>query len=262
MNDDARAAARSTGSRTVEVLALPPGPELPPGTEKWIVDGLVETMPGLRMRELFELRRDMLVDADYIVAGVDRERDLVVSLLTSRWVTIPSGHACLHVMVQFVGDEYRNGPVFGRSWSVHFARLLADGRPFPQVIALKTYNPVVHCAMSAFSGHPDITMYPDLSGRLDPGAAALAAVVAGALAPGAPFDPARGVIAGIGLPVDLYHERPTSYVPEANAYFAANAEPGDRVLCMLRVPTRAGAHAILAALGVPARGVPSPPERD
>ncbi|MEU9254923.1 hypothetical protein AB0D66_24115 [Streptomyces sp. NPDC048270] len=249
MPDNDRAAGPK-GRQAVEVMALPPGRELPTETEKWIVDGLVETMPGLQARQLFTLRRDMLTEADYVVVGVDRERDRVVSLLTSHWAQIPSGRSCLHVMIQFVGDKYRNGPVFGESWSVHFARLLADGRPFPEVIALKTYNPVVHCAMSAFSGHPDIALYPDLAGK-DDSQQALAAEVAGALAPGAAFDAALGVFPGIGRPRDLYRERPTSYVPEANAYFERHAAPGDRVLCMLHVPTRDGAHSILAALGVP-----------
>ncbi|WP_240134973.1 hypothetical protein [Streptomyces sp. MUM 178J] len=251
MRETDRRTSRPDGRGSAEVLALPPGRELPPGTGAWIVDGLVETMPGLRMRELFALRRDMLTKAEYVVVGVDRELDRAVSLLTSRWAELPSGRRCLHVMVQFVGDAYRHGSLFGESWSAHFARLLADGRPFPEIIALKTYNPVVHCAMAAFSGHPDITMYPDLGGRHASGAPRLAAEVADALAPGAPFDPAGGVLRGIGRPVDLYRERPMSYVAETNAYFAANAAPGDRVLCLLHVPTRAGADSILSALGVP-----------
>ncbi|MFJ9413112.1 hypothetical protein ACIRPT_02965 [Streptomyces sp. NPDC101227] len=232
------------------MLTLPPGRELPTETEKRIVDGLVLAMPGLRTRQLFTLRRDMLTEADYVVVGVDRERDRVVSLLTSRWAEIPSGRTCLHIMIQFVGDAYRNGMVFKESWAAHFAQLLAEGHPFPEVIALKTYNPVVHCAMSAFSGHPEIFMYPDLAGQ-DDSRAALAAEVAEALAPGAAFDPVSGVVPGIGRPLDLYRERPLSHVPTANRYFAEHTERGDRVLCLLHVPTQAGAHSILTALGVP-----------
>ncbi|WP_093798654.1 hypothetical protein [Streptomyces sp. Wb2n-11] len=249
MADDDRA-TRPDGRQRVEVLTLPPGRELPTETEKWIVDGLVLAMPGLHTRQLFTLRRDMLTEADHVVIGVDRQRDRVVALLTSRWAEIPSGRPCLHIMIQFVGDAYRNGAIFKESWARHFARLLADGRPFPEVIALKTYNPVVHCAMSAFSGHPDVSMYPDLAGK-DDSQAALAAEVSEALAPGAAFDPVRGVVPGIGRPVDLYRERPLSHVPEANRYFAEHAEPGDRVLCLLHVPTQAGAHSILTALGLP-----------
>jgi len=248
-------ARRTGGRREVEVTALPPGRELTTETEKWIVDGLVLAMPGLRTRQLFTLRRDMLTEADYVIAGVDRGRDRVVSLLTSRWAELPSGRPCLHIMIQFVGDAYRGGAVFKESWALHFARLLAEGRPFPEVIALKTYNPVVHCAMSAFSGHPDITMYPDLTGE-DTGRAELAAEVAQALAPGAPFDAALGVVPGLGRPRDLYRERPLSHVPAANRYFDEHTRPGDRVLCLLDVPTREGAHAILTALGVPLPSVP------
>ncbi|MEV6021169.1 MULTISPECIES: hypothetical protein [unclassified Streptomyces] len=249
MADDDRA-TRPGGRSGVEVLTLPPGRDLPTATEKWIVDGLVLAMPGLHTRQLFTLRREMLTDADHVVVGVDRERDRVVSLLTSRWAGIPSGRPCLHIMIQFVGDAYRGATVFRESWALHFERLLAEGRPFPEVIALKTYNPVVHCAMAAFAGHPDISMYPDLAGK-DDSQEALAAEVAAALAPRAAFDPARGVLPGIGRPLDLYRERPLSHAPEANRYFAEHTEPGDRVLCLLHVPTPAGAHAILTALGVP-----------
>ena len=245
-----RPARSAAGRRSEEVLALPPGPELPLATQEWIVDGLVDSMPGLRTRELFTHRRDMLTTADYVIAAVDRRRDTVAGLLTSRRTELPSGLSCLHVMIQFIGDEYRHGPLFGQSWTEHFTRLLADGHPFPEVIALKTYNPVVHCAMSAFSGHPEITMYPDL-GKENGSRASLAAEVASALSPAAPFDPVRGVLRGIGVPVDLYREEPLCSLPAANEFFAASARPGDRVLCILHAPTPSGQHAILSALGVP-----------
>jgi len=50
--------------------------------------------------------------------------------------------------------------------------------------------------------------------------------------------------------VDLYRERPLSSAPEVNDYFGRHLRPGDRALCMLHVPTPAGQHAILSALGV------------
>ncbi|GAA0477330.1 hypothetical protein GCM10009544_44140 [Streptomyces stramineus] len=241
----------------MEVRALPPGRELDPATERWIVDGLVEAMPDLRARELFAERRDMLTEAEYVVLGVDRERDAVVSLLTSRWAKLPSGRTALHVMTQFVGDAYRHGAIFGHSWTAHFTRLLADGGPFPEVIALKTYNPVAYCAMHAFSAHPEISMYPDPAGAPAPAARALAAEVAEALAPGHPFDAGRGVLPGIGRPVDLYRQRPTSSAEAVNAYFAAHLAPGDRMLCVLHAPTAAGRRAVLAALGIPPPPHPS-----
>ncbi|MFI9236773.1 hypothetical protein [Streptomyces sp. NPDC053079] len=240
------------GRHGVQVLALPPGRELRPQTERWIVDGLVTAMPGLRARELFALRRDMLTEAEYLVVAVDPRRDAVVALLTSRWAPLPSGRPCLHVMTQFVGDAYRHGSVFGRSWAAHFARLLAEGRPFPEVIALKTYNPVVHCAMNAFASHPGCRLHPDLTGAgasLRPPRALLGEVAA-AIAPGCPYDAERGVFPGVGRPVDLYRERPLSSVDAVNAHFGKHLEPGDRMLCVLHAPTAAGQHGILTALGL------------
>jgi hypothetical protein len=228
----------------LEVFCLPSGTRSTDTTE-WLVTGLVAALPGLKLRELFELRRDMLLDADFLVAAVDRSRDQIVGLLTSRLVELPPEREFLHIMVQFVGDGYRQGRVFRRSWASHFTRLLAERGRFPEIIVLKTYNPVAYCAMRAFSRHPEIGFYP-----ADAGLRALAAEIAGTVSPDHPFDPETGVISGVGVPVDLYTERPLSSVPEANDYFARHLRPGDRALCVLHVPTPAGQHAILSALGV------------
>ena len=233
----------------LEVFCLPPG-TLSADTAEWLVTGLVAALPALKLRELFELRRDMLLDADYVVAAVDRPRDQVVGVLTSRLVELPPGRDFLHIMVQFVGEGYRQGTVFRRSWASHFTRLLAERVPFPEVIVLKTYNPVAYCAMRAFSRHPEIGFYPGNAGLRG-----LAAEIAANLSPDHPFDPGTGVISGVGVPVDLYRERPESSAAEANDYFARHLQPGDRALCMLHVPTPSGQHAILSALGVAEHGL-------
>lgn len=237
--------------RTAVVLDLPPGPMLPPETQDWITEGLAATLPGLRMRELFRLRRpEMLTAADHVIVALDRSHDQVVGLLTSRWTTLADGRECLHVMVQFVGEQYRHGAVFLQSWATHFDRLLASGRRFPALIALKTYNPVVHCAMGAFSRLPEVRMYPPIGSTPTADDEDLATAVSAALAPGTPFDPRTGVLSGIGRPIDLYRQRPMSSDQPTNEYFARHTVPGDRILCVLAVPTEAGRDAILGALGV------------
>ncbi len=245
-------------SDDLAVRCLPSGRRLPADTVEWLVAGLVDALPSLKMRELFELRRDMLTDADYIVATVDTSRDQVVGLLTSRWVTLPSRTPCLHVMVQFVGEKYRHGTVFRRSWSRHFSLLLAEGRPFPDVLALKTYNPVAYCAMLAFSGHPDVGFFPGGGTAPEAGLRRLAAEVAATVSPGHAFDPETGVISGVGVPTDLYPALPVSTMAAVNEHFARNVRPGDRVLCLLHVPTSEGCNSILAALGLPEDGLRTP----
>ena len=236
--------------------ALQPGRELSTATEQWLVQGLTTALPDLRVARLFELRRDMLTDADYLVCAVGPEEGTAVGLLASHWMELPSGRSCLHVTVQFIGDRYRHGSTFRRSWAELFSRLRDDGRGFPDVVALKTYNPVVHCAMSAFGAHPEIGLYPLLdsigaaAGGSTPVAAELVAEVAEAVAPGARFDRNHGVIRAIGRPTDLYRNRPLSSVADVDAYFAAHVDPGDRILCLLHFATPAAKQAVLSALGV------------
>ncbi|MYS19381.1 hypothetical protein GA0115240_107715 [Streptomyces sp. DvalAA-14] len=232
--------------------ALPPGRELSPATERWLIAGLVAALPDLRVRRLFELRHDMITDAEQLVCAVDPDSNRAVGLLAAYWTELASGRSCLHVTVQFIGDSYRHGSIFRRSWAELFTRLRDDGHGFPDVVALKTYNPVVHCAMSAFGAHPDIALYPALDPRTEtaPVDPRLVAEAARAVAPGARLDADRGVIRGIGLPLDLYRRRPVSSVADVDAYFGANLAPGDRILCLLHFRTPAGKQAVLTALGV------------
>jgi hypothetical protein len=236
----------------VEVVRLPTRPALSAAAFDRVRTGLAETLPDLRMRELFRLRPDLLDDADYLVAATDTASGRVVGVLASRWLELPSGRPCLHILVQFVGAAYRGGSIFRRSWAVHFAELLAEGHEFPEVLALKTYNPVAYCAMYAFSGHPDAAFHPQPAGPAasPPPLRSLAVEVAGAVAPGEPFDAEAGVLRGIGVPRDLYPRIPACTEPAVGDYFARTVRPGDRVLCVLHVPTTAARRAILGALGL------------
>jgi hypothetical protein len=203
------------------------------------------------MAALFAQRRDMFRDADVVTVATDA--GVAVAALSSKLVTLPSGRQFLHVLTQFVGDEYQHGRTraFLYSWRDHFAYQYPDAARFPGLIVLKTYNPIAFCAMRAFTRVPGITIYPDLGAAdQDPAGRALAVMVARDVAAGFPFDPRTGVIRGIGWPADLYPALPQSSHEDVNGYFARVTRPGDRVLAMLSVPTAREAAAILGALGV------------
>jgi hypothetical protein len=242
----------SARSQRPLLRVLPPGRELSAATERWLVAGLAAALPDLRVRRLFALRRDMLTDADHLICAVDPEHGTAVGLLAAHWIVLPSGRSCLHVTIQFIGERQRHGSVFRRSWAELFTRLRDEGLGFPDVVALKTYNPVVHCAMSAFGAHPEIGLYPrvDPSSGSTPVAPDLVAEVAEAVAAGAPLDADHGVIRAIGRPADLYLRRPVSAMPRVDAYFGAHTQPGDRILCLLDFTTSPAKEAVLTALGV------------
>jgi len=240
-------------SETVEIHNLVPSTDLTPAREAWLVNGLVEALPNLKMRELFSLRRDMFTEADLVTVAVSQP-GVVVGALSSKWVTSPTGDRFLHVTTQFVGDGYRHGVVFRQSWTAHLTALCGDPSGFPPLIVLKTYNPRVFCAMQSFAQVPGVSFYPTVDGdKPNAEAARLAGHVARTIAPEYPFNPVTGVISGVGVPHDLYPDLPMSKNAVVNDFFAGATRPGDRVLCMLMVSMSQAASAVMQYFAQPRR---------
>ena len=63
---------------TVQITNLVPSVDLTPARERWLIDGLVDALPSLKMRELFSLRRDMFTEADLITVAVSQPAGAVV----------------------------------------------------------------------------------------------------------------------------------------------------------------------------------------
>jgi hypothetical protein len=231
------------------VVTIRPRLGFPEATRRWLAEGLIHALPRLRMDELFRQRFDMFDEADLIsVAVVD---DAVAGALASRWDVLPDGTRFLHITSQFVAERQRHGGIFRMSWRGHFTDLLSGDPQFPETIVLKTYNPVVYCAMRSFGLAPYVRMYPSVTDPQHPSLARLAAAIAAAVSPEHEFHPGSGVIRGAGVPIDLYPELPACRDAEVNAFFAERAGPGDRVLCLLQIPTLRGASTILRAFNVP-----------
>jgi hypothetical protein len=232
----------------VRMMQLRPPRELTAQREEWLVQGLAGELPSLRMRELFALRRDMFRSADLITVAVDGGTGVAVGALSARQERLPGGEALLNVTTQFVSEARRHAFVFRSSWGAHFRARGYTPDTFPRLIALKTYNPVVWCGLRTFTRIPGTALYPDCSGApQDRGRMESAARVAAVLAPGHPFEPRTGVIAGVGVPKDLYPSMPQCRNASANAYFARTTRPGDRVLCVFDVGSPQAAAALLAA---------------
>jgi hypothetical protein len=236
---------------SVRIVNLVPARDLTGEREQWLVDGLVAALPGMRMADLFAQRRDMLHDADLVtvatVGGPDGE---LVGLLASGWGVSTIGEEFLHVTSQFVGERYRHGRVFRASWAAHFAQVCALRGDVPGLTVLKTCNPLVYCAMRAFTRLPGITMYPDITAReQDPDLVRRAVAVARSIAPSHGFAGRTGVIHGIGIPEDLYITTPLAADRRVNSYFARTTGPSDRILCLLAIPSKAAAERVLRTLG-------------
>lgn len=224
--------------------------EMTPAREDWLIDGLTTALPSLRMAALFALRKDMFREADLITVAVAADGS-AVGVLSSRWVESSHDDCFLHILTQFVGEDHQGGPVFRDCWAAHLAALAGTERGMPHLFVLKTYNPIVFCAMRAFTAIPDVLMYPDLLAKMqEPAMARLAAQVARIVSPGLFFSPETAVIRSAGVPPDLYPALPLSSDVMVNEYFATVTQTGDRVLCLLLAPTAASRRAILGSFGI------------
>lgn len=240
--------------RTALRVSNLPATDLTDAREAELFDGLADALPNLRMRELFRLRGNLFREVDLITVAESEKDGEVVGVLASQWSELDDGVRFLHVTSQFVGDHWRQAGVFRASWSAHL-RELSLGLGFPPIIALKTYNPVVFCAMRTLGRFTDVSFYPTITGApADPGSTELACRIAEEISPRHPFDPVTGVISGIGVPRDLYPALPRSSDAGVNAFFARATKPGDRVLCLLNVPTRRAVQTVMRLFD---RGVPA-----
>lgn len=216
--------------------------------DRWLKRGMVEVMPDLRMDELVRLRPALFREPEHLVVARDAEADVPLAVLGSSWQFTAAGERFLHIGVQFVAARLRGGDTFRLSWLEHMAAVLASGH-FPSWSALKTFNPVAYCAMRDYGRLPGAVMYPEVQmdspGR-DAALDSVAQCIAGALAPAHAFDPAVGVIRGIGVPRDLYRERPHCRDEQVNAHFAEHVAVGDRQLCIVHVRSKETEAAIMA----------------
>ncbi|MFL6130530.1 MAG: hypothetical protein ACJ73E_15890 [Mycobacteriales bacterium] len=216
--------------------------------DRWLKDGMTEVMPDLRMRELLELRPDLFREPEHLVVARDADADVPLAVLGSSWLRTGVGDRFLHIGVQFVAARSRGGDIFRRSWVEHMAAVVAGGH-FPVWSALKTFNPVAYCAMRDYGRLPGAVMYPEVQmgsvGR-DAELDTVARRIAGTLAPRHRFDPEVGVIRDIGVPRDLYRERPRCRDERVDAHFAEHVAAGDRQLCVVHVRSKRTEDAIMA----------------
>lgn len=216
----------------------------------WIVDGLADALPRLRIRALFEFRPDLLTDADVSILAVAERDERVVGILTASEVTTRDGPSFLHVPIQMIGERYQRSLLLKRMWRVLLRDCVSRAGTLPDLFALRTCNPSAFAAMHAFTRVAGVTMYPDIAHPSeDHSMRATACAVADRLNPKARFDPRTGVLHDIGRPADLYPEVPAGRRKDLARYFRSHLTPSDRVLCLLRLETEASKRRILRAIG-------------
>jgi hypothetical protein len=208
--------------------------------ERRIVAELTEAMDELRMDAYFAVRRGELREYDHLLLAEDAH-GRIVGALASSWRTTADGTAFLHVPLNMISAAHRATGVFVSMWARHWSEV----DPFPTVVALRTYNPLVLAFLrSVEAAVPGITVYPCLEEPNDAAMTSLAVAIAHAVSPDRPFEPDLGVVRGSGLPADLYAALPQTAGGAVQDYFARHLDRADRVLCVVRVDSAAVAGVV------------------
>jgi len=123
---------------------------------------------------------------------------------------------------------------------------------FPEMVLMKTYTPKAYALMRRFAVLPEVLFYPDIDGPSDPTTRALAARLASFLSPTEEFCAETGVIRGGGgrISSDFWRYRPASGDDAVDRFFRREVGSSDRMLCIVRAPTRAARLALVNALGL------------
>lgn len=216
----------------------------------WILDGLADSLPSLRIRALFECRPDLLTAAEVSILAVTARDERVVGILTASDVTTRDGADFLHIPIQMIGERYQRSLLLKRMWRVLLRDCVSRTGTLPDLFVLRTCNPSAFAAMHAFTRLAGVTMYPDIAHPSEDHALhATACAVADRLNPSARFDPRTGVLHDIGRPADLYPEVPAGRREVLDRYFRSHLTPSDRLLCLLRLETEAAKRRVLRAVG-------------
>jgi hypothetical protein len=238
---DANWISHQTRLRGYDIYDLRTGTALRQDAEKWLIAGLANAMPELKIDPYFAVRRSALSSAHYLTVAVARSGPALIGFLCSRWHAQDEKHvAFLHASICLISQRHRQTLLFRDLWRRHLEQVDEGGSGFPYVIALKTYNPGVYHILSAFTRLDGVTLYPRIDGLQDESTRSLMHAIRDRIAGGLEFDWKSGVIRGAGVPPDFYPELPGHRRRDICEYFRRNLRPEDRLLCVLAFPQRAG----------------------
>lgn len=196
---------------------------------------LAKAIPDLRIEEMFRWRPGLLQTYDHLLIRWAPD-GAMAGVLGCTWRSC-ADLSLLHVGIQMIAPRYRRSGLFVELWRHEITEVLPSEDRRPSLVGVKTYNPIVYMAMRTFAKLAAGQLYPDVyTDDQDPEFAWLAARTSAVLAPGREFNASTGAIYDVGMPPDLYEDIPTAEGHTVGLYFERHLHPGDRLLCLLRLP--------------------------
>lgn len=227
--------------------------------QEWLKNGLISAFPDLKMAEYFAAKPNWFQEYDHLIYCSENASGDIVGLLAARWVELEAGQdnpaaRFLHATTQFIVPRWQGTSMLRNIWR-EFLTLSTYGKHgFPEIIVLKTCNPLAFRPMRFFARVAGIEVYPQIDGSPQIHAMAeLAKRIAASICPDREFDADTGVINDISTPPDFYPRLPGGK-PESSIsyYFHTHLTCRDRMLCITHIKTARARRIVLDAFAVKA----------
>ena len=218
------------------------GKVYPTSLKQKVIADLKKNMPDYGIEQYFATQAHIFEQADHMAMAVDRKTDEFVSMYAGRWFE-QQDIRFLYIWTAMVGNAYRGRRVYTSTRSVFYNGVCRSRFPFPQLVAMKTYSPLIYTAYAAFSRVQGVTVYPNLYDMAHPRPElrALAGKVAALLCPKQPYDEnlsiLRGAQAAVAPDYHPYMQKTDNAV--IWEFFAHNLTRADQVLCLVDIPEHA-----------------------
>lgn len=220
-----------------------------PEIKEWIVEGLIRSMPVLKIAQYFEAKQSWFEECEYLIVAVEKISNDLIAVLASSWVET-NLFPFVHIKIQMIADRYQKTFLLKHMWRFHLNHLYYGRLGFPSIIALKTCHPAVFSAMRLFSRIEGVQMYPQIGGEMQESEMSkIACMIVDHISPGLDFCMHTGVIKNASVPLDFYPSLPTTKKADVGHYFQHHLTAADRLLCILSISTDSAKHRILQAFG-------------
>jgi len=224
---------------------------LPEGKRRWIVDTLVPAMPRHEVAQYFRVKHALLNEAAHL--SVASQDGLCAGVAALSGHDLADGRRMAYIETLLVAEAFHQSRTTFRLLSNVFASWSRQESAFPDVVAMRTYNPRTYVLMRKFALEDGATnFYPALS-TPNVQHEATATLVAVRVAEGHVFEASSGIVLGgsVGVSNGFWHESPSCGDSKIDTFFYRRMTANDRLLCFVDTSSCRAKYHAMRKLGLP-----------
>jgi hypothetical protein len=240
-------------SAQANIISLGAATNLSDNTRRWIVDGLVAELPNHQIEHYFRTKPYILANSDYVTVASASRTGRCLGLIAVSHRQASSGQTFTYIETLLVGESKHRAGVAMQLIAEAFRQVSVDQQGFPDLVAMKTYNPRTYQMMRRFGACEGAVFFPQIGGSDSEDTKRMATSIASALISEIErFDSDTGIVHGgaVSIGAEFWPSFPACTEPAVNAHFVELMTPDDRLFCLLIAQTHIAKRSVLTALGI------------